>query len=105
MNRDDPEIAAYFERSQAWGLGGRMALLVEGPEPQLDHAVAAVRERLAGEPTVARTTGLGPLGVAGDGAARRPGGRDPLAPAAGPVPREPRLRGPRDRAGSSRVPQ
>jgi len=67
MNREDPEIAAYFERSQAWGLGGRMALLVEGPEPRLDEAVAAVRTRLASEPTVQRTTGLGPLGVT-DGA-------------------------------------
>lgn len=67
MNREDPEIAAYFERSRAWGLGGRMALLVEGPEPRLDAAVAAVRARLASEPAVQRTTSLGPLGVV-DGA-------------------------------------
>lgn len=59
MNRQDPEIAAYFERSQAWGLGGRLTLLVEGPQGRIDDAVAAVRERLAAEPSVQRSMVLG----------------------------------------------
>lgn len=61
MRRDDPEIAAYFERSQAWGLGGRLALLVEGPPERLDDAVAAVRARMAEEPSVRRTLAGPPL--------------------------------------------
>jgi predicted exporter len=66
MNREDPEIAAYFERSKAWGLGGRLALLVEGPSERLDAAVEAVRTRLVAEPSVRRAMSLG--GPTDDGA-------------------------------------
>lgn len=68
MNRDDPEIAAYFERSQAWGLGGRLGLLIEGPEARLDEASEAVRGRLAAEPSVRRVMSIGGLGARVEGA-------------------------------------
>lgn len=68
MNREDPEIAAYFERSQAWGLGGRLGLLVEGPEARLDEASEAVRAKLAAEPSVRRVMSLAGLGARVDGA-------------------------------------
>lgn len=68
MNREDPEIAAYFERSQAWGLGGRLGLLMEGPEARLDEASEAVRGRLAAEPSVRRVMSQAGLGARVDGA-------------------------------------
>jgi predicted exporter len=70
MNREDPEIAAYFERSQAWGLGGRLALLVEGPSEQLDAAVEAVRTKLVAEPSVRRAMSLGGAGADAEEGAR-----------------------------------
>lgn len=68
MNREDPEIAAYFERSQAWGLGGRLGLLVEGPEARLDAASDAVRTRLGAEASVQRVMSVGGLGARVEGA-------------------------------------
>ncbi len=48
MNRDHPEVARYFEASAAYGLGGVLPVLLEGPEDRLDDAVAELRLALDG---------------------------------------------------------
>lgn len=55
MNRSHPEVARYFAASEAYGLGGILPLLVEGPEAGLDRAVADVRAVLESLPEVRST--------------------------------------------------
>jgi len=52
MDRSHPEVARYFAASERYGLGGRLPLLIEGPEPALDDAVEAVAWALREEPRV-----------------------------------------------------
>jgi hypothetical protein len=46
MDREHPEVARYFDASRRFGLGGRLPLLIEGPEAILDEAEVAVRAAL-----------------------------------------------------------
>jgi hypothetical protein len=52
MNRDDPEVARYFEASRSYGLGGWLPLLLEGPDEELDAGVDAVRSALENDDAV-----------------------------------------------------
>ena len=39
MDRGHPQVARYFEASDRYGLGGRLLLLLEGPDAALDQAI------------------------------------------------------------------
>ena len=59
MDREQPEVARYFAASQRFRLGGRLPLLVEGPEESLDEAMLALRLGLDDLETV-RSVSTGP---------------------------------------------
>jgi predicted RND superfamily exporter protein len=48
MDRSHPEVARYLEASQRHGLGGIVLALLEGPDAELDGALAAVHHALDG---------------------------------------------------------
>ncbi len=58
MDRSHPEVARYFEASRRYGLGGRLPLLLEGPEEALDGAAEALIRGLEDDPSVRSVVSL-----------------------------------------------
>ncbi len=52
MDREHPEVARYFKASEAYGLGGQLPLLIEGPEDTIDAGRSAIAEALRADPAV-----------------------------------------------------
>ena len=48
MDRRHPQVARYFEASERYGLGGRLLLLLEGPDAALDQAMPELQLVLDG---------------------------------------------------------
>jgi hypothetical protein len=56
-DRTHPELRSYFAASQRHGLGGRLPLLIEGPEAGLDSFVRDLSSELRKMPAVSRVRG------------------------------------------------
>jgi len=61
MDRENPHVARYFEVTKRLELGGVLPILIEGPEENLDEAVAALVPALTALPTVRAVYGEVPV--------------------------------------------
>lgn len=60
MDRSHPEVARYFDASRRYGLGGRLPLLLEGPEEALDDAAQELIRELGDDPAIRSVVSLYP---------------------------------------------
>jgi predicted RND superfamily exporter protein len=61
MDRENPEVARYFDVTKRLELGGVLPILIEGPEERLDEAVAALVPALTALETVRAVHGEVPI--------------------------------------------